>query len=341
MTTTGLKKYLKKIWKQENGTFALPKVAPLLVGAPGIGKTSIVTQVAEELGIQCFIELLSMSDPTDASGLPANVNGKATFLPFDTFQEILTTDKPTIVFFDDIGQAPTLVQGAFMNWMTGKVGNKIVPKNIRFIGATNAKAHKAGVQGMLEPFKSRFSVIITIEPCPVDLAEHFMKIGMPTTLIAFIRLNPAYLVQKEFTMDIKNSHNSRTIEALGWQEIIDIDPSLEAEIFKGCCGEAFASDYIQFKNLQTKIPDPLTVLMNPDTAPIPDNLGAQTLVLTTLARIAKPEQVGAVITYAKRFREGKYPAELETMCIKFLAQKKKNAETHAYADWLTENHKYQ
>ena len=64
------------------------KVPIFLWGPPGIGKSSIIAQIAKEAGIACIDLRLSLLDPTDLRGIPffnANDNSAvwapASFLP--------------------------------------------------------------------------------------------------------------------------------------------------------------------------------------------------------------------------------------------------------------------
>ena len=70
MTPANLKEYLNNLVKNQ-----LP-ISTMIWGAPGIGKSSIVAQVALENKID-FIDLrLSQLAPTDLRGLPVAVAGK-------------------------------------------------------------------------------------------------------------------------------------------------------------------------------------------------------------------------------------------------------------------------
>ena len=46
------------------------KVPIFLWGPPGIGKSSIIAQIAKEKGIACIDLRLSLLDPTDLRGIP-------------------------------------------------------------------------------------------------------------------------------------------------------------------------------------------------------------------------------------------------------------------------------
>lgn len=60
---------------------------PYLSGPPGIGKSDIVAQVAEDFGLLLLDIRLSQMLPEDLTGLPSlnPTTGKAAYNPFDTF----------------------------------------------------------------------------------------------------------------------------------------------------------------------------------------------------------------------------------------------------------------
>src|SRR5665648_131689 len=89
----------------------IEKKLPVFVwGAPGIGKSSIVKQIAKEKNL-AFIDLrLSLLDPTDLKGIPffnaetkEGIWAKPSFLPSDP-------DIKGILFLDEINTAPPAVQ---------------------------------------------------------------------------------------------------------------------------------------------------------------------------------------------------------------------------------------
>ena len=130
----------------------------LIKGAPGIGKTQIVRAVAAALGATLITMHPSVSDPTDFKGLPFIVDGHAEFLPFGELEKVLNATKLTILFLDDLGQGSTAVQAGVMQLADRIKGNP----HVVLWAATNERAHRAGVTGLLEPVKSRFDSIIKL-----------------------------------------------------------------------------------------------------------------------------------------------------------------------------------
>ena len=144
---------------------AIPKRLPVLVvGAPGIGKSSVVEQACEAAGYRLIVCFPALSDPTEFKGLPWAEAGatRATFLPYGQLAEAVFATVPTAFFLDDLGQATPAVQAASMSLILNREVNGVkIPDHVSFIGATNRRADRAGVSGLLEPCVSDM-VIVTL-----------------------------------------------------------------------------------------------------------------------------------------------------------------------------------
>ena len=227
---------------------AIPnKVSILIKGAPGVGKSDIVTQVAKELGYNLIVEHPIVSDPTDFKGLPFPRGEEAVFLPYGNLSRIIKTKEPTIFFIDDLGQALYAVQAAVMQLLlTARIGSHKVSDKVTFVAATNRRIDQAGVQGLLEPVKSRFISIVELTPDLEDWCKWALENNMPPELVAFIRFRPNLLFDFTPTKDLVNSSCPRTVANVGKLINMGIPKELEYELFTGAAGEKFASEFVGF-----------------------------------------------------------------------------------------------
>src|SRR5271156_851581 len=145
---------------------AIPARLPILItGAPGIGKSDIVAAAAVDAKADLILSHPAVADPTDAKGLPwPGKNGtEATFLPFGELAQAIKAKNPTVWFLDDLGQASPAVQASFMQLLLARrVNGHVLPDCVTFVAATNRRADRAGVSGILEPVKSRFATIVEL-----------------------------------------------------------------------------------------------------------------------------------------------------------------------------------
>jgi MoxR-like ATPase len=92
-------------------------LVPFVKSSPGMGKSSIMKNVADKLQLHMIDHRLSTSDPTDLNGLPGFVNGKAVFHPFQELFPLedapLVKDKQGwMLFLDEANSATKMVQAA-------------------------------------------------------------------------------------------------------------------------------------------------------------------------------------------------------------------------------------
>ena len=83
------------------------KLAVMLWGAPGIGKSSVVQQVAQAHDLELIDLRLSQLAPTDLRGLPVPEDGLAKWFP----PEFLPRNGQGILFLDELNLAPPAIQG--------------------------------------------------------------------------------------------------------------------------------------------------------------------------------------------------------------------------------------
>lgn len=271
----------------------------LIVGPPGCGKSDIVAAAAEEAGAELILSHPVVSDPTDPKGLPAIVEGKAEFLPFGDLRKIMVAKKLTVNFLDDLGQAPAVVQAAYMQLILARqVGGHKISDKVVFIAATNRREDKAGVTGILEPVKSRFMSILNLVPSIDDWSEWALANNVPPELVAFVRFRPELFNSPAApTNEIINRPSPRTITNLGKLYSAGLEGH---EVLSGAVAQGFATEFLGFVKIFRSLPSIDGILLNPDTAAVPNNPAALYAVATALATRISPDNAGRVIKYLNR-----------------------------------------
>lgn len=121
-------------------------VRPVFVwGAPGIGKSAIIEQFANELGLP-FVSLLgSQLAPEDLIGVPKIENNISFFCP----PSLIAKTEPYCLFLDELNACSQEVQKAFYSLILEKrVGDYKMPKGSIIIGAGNRQQDSAIVKPM-------------------------------------------------------------------------------------------------------------------------------------------------------------------------------------------------
>ena len=316
----------------------VPAGLPILVkGAPGVGKSDIISQSVQSLGYDIIIEHPAVSDPTDYKGMPYVGNGHAEFLPFGSLRKIINATKPTVYVMDDVGQAANSVQAALMQLILARrVNGNRVADCVTFLAATNRHSDRAGVSGLLEPVKSRFAAIFELITDLEDWTKWALQANLPAELIAFIRFRPNFLHNFTPTNEIKNSPCPRTIANAGKLMAAGIPPSIEYQTFAGAAGEEFAAEFCGFLKIFRTLPNPDLVIASPLTAEVPSDPATLYALCGALSRRVKKENIDNLVAYADRL-----PEEFSIMLITDSANSNKEIiETSAYITWCSKHSTY-
>lgn len=318
---------------------ALVANKPVMVtGPPGIGKTDIVKQVAEDLDFLLITKIAVIDSPIDYKGLGFKVEGKdyADFLPFGDLLKLIEADRPVVCFLDDVGQAPSAVQAALMQMVLARqAGTRKISDQVRFVAATNRLQDMAGVSMVLSALRSRFKSILELWPDHNDWIRWAVLAGMPPELIAFIKFKPDMLIDPEPPKnDVRNFRCPRTVAAVGEWMNLNIPHEVEFQVFAGAAGVDFSMEFVGFLKMARKLVDPALVFLQPETVPIPDDVAAQTTLCSTLAMLVERDKAEAFFRFARRL-----PVELASFMTQTAIHKKPEIqETRPYIEWASEVH---
>ena len=156
--------FIKTITKALDTSSADAPVCPILLGEPGIGKSSIVKALCEQ-NDWGFFELLcnQLGDRADLTGcrtvktLVLDNDGKEqevwkqVFFPHQSIQDAITyanqhPDQRTILFLDEINRTTADITSAILSFPTARtVGSYKFPDNISFILAGNDKGNVVAI----------------------------------------------------------------------------------------------------------------------------------------------------------------------------------------------------
>lgn len=121
-------------------------VRPVFIwGAPGIGKSSIVQQFAEKLGLPCVSLLGSQLAPEDLIGVPQISDGVSRFCP----PSQIARKEPYCLFLDELNACSHEVQKSFYSLIhERRVGEYMLPAGSIVVGAGNRAQDSAIVKPM-------------------------------------------------------------------------------------------------------------------------------------------------------------------------------------------------
>lgn len=315
--------------------FAIKNKFPVLIkGKPAVGKTSIMKQACKLAGADLYISHPVVSDPTDYKGLPfPDKDGKsAHFLPYGDLNILIHATKPTVFFLDDLGQASAMVQASAMQLILGRrINGHKVSDHVVFMSATNRREDKAGVNGILEPVKSRFASIVELTVDTEDWITWAKSSKMPYELVAFAKWRPSLLDDFKPSKDLTNSPSPRTYEAIGNMMNAGIPKNLEFEVFKGAVGEGCATELLSFLTLVRDLPSLDDILANPDSMAVPIEAHLQYAIMTGLAYKADKTNFANSFKYMERM-----PAEMRFAFMKEISSTKNElTNSKVWTNWAT------
>jgi MoxR-like ATPase len=165
------------------------KLSTMIWGPPGIGKSSIVAQVAAAHKLACIDLRLSQLAPTDLRGLPVAKAGRSHWYP----PEFLPSDGAGVLFLDEINMAPPTMQGMAQQLILDrKVGNYVVPAGWFIWAAGNREEDRAAVFDMPAPLANRF-LHVEVTPDFENFKAYALARGLHEHVVAFLSFRPALL----------------------------------------------------------------------------------------------------------------------------------------------------
>jgi hypothetical protein len=168
-------------------------ISLMLWGPPGIGKSSIVAEVASSHGFELIDLRLSQLAPTDLRGLPVADGSVSRWLP----PEFLPTAGHGVLFLDEINMAPPTMQGIAQQLILDRrVGNYKVPTGWFIWAAGNRKAERAAVFEMPSALANRF-IHIDLKPDFESFKIWALRVGFSEQLLAFLAFRPSLLHQPD------------------------------------------------------------------------------------------------------------------------------------------------
>lgn len=172
------------------------KVPLIALGPPGIGKTAIVYEVANELNIDVYyLPFSSLADRTDFRiGIPSG-----NLMKFVYSEELPTNNKAGILLLDDITDADKyLLSCAKSLLFERKLSKYIIPESVSVV-ATGNPLHLGGLSHISEKEKTRV-IIVNVDVDVDDWLEWARKKRISEMIRAFIRYKPDALYYNEDTI---------------------------------------------------------------------------------------------------------------------------------------------
>ncbi len=165
-------------------------VRPVFIwGPPGVGKSALVEQFAQSLGLECVALLGSQLAPEDLIGIPKIEGQVSRFYP----PSMIVRDKEFVLFIDELNVAAQEIQKAFYSLILEKrIGEYRLPKGSIIIGAGN-RAHDAAMAKQMPSALVNRMVHVHLKTSHREWLAWAQDANIHPWVLDYIRTRPAQL----------------------------------------------------------------------------------------------------------------------------------------------------
>ena len=281
----------------------------MLWGAPGIGKSQIIAQVAKRHSTPMIDIRLSQMEPTDLRGIPFRIENRVEWAVPSMLPDAERHGPNGILFLDEITSAPPSVSAAaYQLILDRRLGEYEVPAGWAIFAAGNRQGDRGVTYTMPAPLANRFSHF-EVETNIDDWVSWAYANHMDDRLIGFLRFKP------ELLFDFNPAHNPvafpsprswefahRTLQKFGDNGDLLL-PTLQA-----CVGPAAGLELHAFIENLDNMPD-LEAILRGEQVAVPREVDLQYAVASALvgrairAKGTPDAKVlhGRILDYASRF----------------------------------------
>jgi DNA polymerase III delta prime subunit len=248
----------------------------LLLGSPGIGKTTVGYILAQELSLP-YVEVRPAEfEAVDFRGIPTVENGRTRWNVPNFWPE-----SACLLNVDEITQAPMELTSPLLKlFLGGAIGDYKLPEGTVLMATGNLVSDRAGCSRLSSALRER-CIVITIEP---DFAEwrgwyqeqSFADAG----LLAFLESNPAMFSK----WDAKQDFNQPTPR--NWARLSRLLPyEPEQETVAGIIGPDAAASFCRWRRANVQLPSIDAILAG--TASLPASPAMMSKLVELLPAVAK------------------------------------------------------
>ena len=314
----------------------------MIWGGPGIGKSEIPQQVANELNIPLLDFRANLFDPVDVRGIPytrddlsvASGAMKITsWAPPDIFPSEETHGPRGLFMIDELPTAPPATQNAFLQLLlTRQVGNYKMPDGWSCLAAGNRLTDGASVYQMPSPVRNRL-MHYELEPSLDAWCEWALKNEVNTTLVSFMRYRPNLLYSFKADEYAFPTPRSWSFVDKRLRLTKNMDDSRLFFGIAGAVGTGPAGEFLAFAKIADKLPDIDNLIANPSSY-MPSEDPAVLYALTgAVASRAKESTLENIMKLGK-----KIPTEFQVVLVKsILAIDKALFNQPTIQSWISDN----
>jgi len=247
----------------------MAQLVPFIGGSPGISKSALIREIADENNLQLIDFRLAQADPVDLNGFPNIEGNKSTFLPPKIFpiegDPIPAGKAGWLLFLDEINSAPLAVQTASYKLILDKmIGEHHLHKNVAIVAAGNLSTDKAITNRIGTAMQSRL-IHLELEVSHKDWINWAINNGIDHRITGFLEFRPELLHNFNPNHDDNTFCCPRTWHFLSkiinsWETI----PTNKLPILAGTVGEGAAYEFHTYSQIYERLPTIEKIKENPE-----------------------------------------------------------------------------
>jgi hypothetical protein len=258
-------------------------------GPPGVGKSSLVRQIAAERKLPVIDLRASLLDPTDLRGIPAIEGGRAVWCPPSFLPR--PDEVPGVLFLDEINAAPPLVQASLYQLVLDRrVGEYVLPDGWWIVAAGNRQQDRAVTFRMSSALANRF-VHLDMEADVDDWRTWAIDKRLSPLVVSFIGVRPSLLLGEP-------GESSAYPTPRSWEMASDVmtamgGPKESSDVLPGIVGQGAAVEFQGYVKKALNEKAIRKVVDDPQNADLPTDLDGTYMLTSWLAYHAADAEVSA------------------------------------------------
>lgn len=242
------------------------KMSPIMLwGAPGIGKSDLVRQVASTHAIEVLDIRLAQMDPVDLRGIPEVKEGITRWAAPDFLPR--EKDSKGILFLDELSSAdPSIQVAAYQLILDRRIGNYGLPDGWYVCAAGNRAEDQAVSMPMSSALANRL-LHLELTPDLTVWGEWAITHGIDPIVVAFLRFRPEAFSHMEDEKLDRGWPSPRSWAGVSMMLEMGLPEKELRACVEGLVGENAALQFFAFRKQCTAMSDVRAAMLDP-TKPI-------------------------------------------------------------------------
>ncbi len=310
------------------------RIALLLSGESGIGKTQEVTR----WGIQNVENVkdvrLSQLDPVDLSGVPrVDERGRTVFAPPAFLPDPEIDGETGLFILDEFGDgSQATIVAAQQLILERRLGSYELPHNWHIVAMMNKREHGGVNRGLSYALQDRF-MHATVVMDAAELITHFISKGVDPMITSFLKRHSNLIHNRPDAGGSWAWPSPRSWERLAMIRGTNPKDSIKFQLYASMVGEGASAEFIAHERVADQVPDPEDVIKKPKETKVPEDPSAMYAIAVALSHWMTVDNMSSIMEYLERL-----PSEYAVTSIMEARKiKPEIQETEAFSQWATDN----